>query len=135
MEYLCLSLQILFILGTIFLTAGETYLIHCNKLYKKHLIIVVIVQILCIIFSIINLFIQPKIIICFLALQMILSGLIKLFFSLKAKMVVLDELKNRIIEKNIMNLSSNDIRKILIEEYEQVYFIEDIEKCLSKINK
>ena len=134
MEYLCLSFQIIFILGTIFLPIGEIYLVHCNKLYKKHLIIVLFVQILCIIFGIISLFIQPKIVICLLAMQIILSGLVKIFFSLKAKRVVLDELKNRIVEKNIMNMSSNDIRKILIEEYKQVYFIEDIEKCLTKIN-
>ncbi len=134
MEYFCLSLQILFIFGTLFLPTRDTYLSYSNKLHKKYLILSTVVQMVCFIVNIINLFVLKKMIIYFFALQIILAGLITLFFSLTSKRKVLKELENRIVDKKIMDLSSKEIRNILIKEYDQLYFIEDIEKCLSKIN-
>ena len=135
MEYLCLVLQILFLLATVYLLTGETYLYHYGILYKKYLYIDLVVQVLCIIINLVCFFQQSEIMVYILALQIMVSGLIKAIFSYKAQRMVLNELKERIINQNIMHLSSVEIRRVLLEKYEKAYFIQDIEKCLSENQK
>ena len=134
MKYLCLFFQLSFVLATIFLPSGESYLIQCGKVHKKYLTSTLIAQALCIASNVVSLFLQPKIMIWIVALQIILAGVIKGLFSFKAKRIVLNELESRIESNGITHLDPRDIRKFLIKEYEEVYFIEDIEKCLSRIS-
>ena len=136
MEYICLMLQIVLLLGNKFLPPNDPYLVSSNKIYRNYLIVEIIVQVLCIIANVILLFVFKKIMPYVLVLHVILMGLIKSYFCIKAKITHFQELE-RILKKEkekILTFSSIEIRKYLLEKYEQVYSIKDIEKCLSKIN-
>ncbi len=134
MEYICLIFQIIFLLGTVFLPTGDTYLVEFKKIYKNYLIFAIIAQMLCFIANVIILFIFKEIMICILFLDIILTVLIKLSFSILAKNKYYKELKEMIIEERLETCAPNEIRRYLLEKFERVYFIKDIEKCLIIIN-
>ena len=68
-------------------------------------------------------------------LHICLAGLIGLIFELIAKKQYYQELKNVIKQKQLEKLSPVEIRRYLLEKLELSYTINDIEKCLLKINK
>ena len=63
MEYICLIFQIVFLLGTVFIPTGNTYLVEFKKIYKNYLIFAIIAQMLCFIANVIILFIVKEIMI------------------------------------------------------------------------
>lgn len=134
MEYICLIFQIIFLLGTVFLSTGDTYLVEFKKIYKNYLIFAIIAQMLCFIANVIILFIFKEIMIYILLLDIILTVLIKSSFSILAKNKYYKELKEMIIEERLETCAPNEIRRYLLEKFERVYFIKDIEKCLIIIN-
>lgn len=133
MEYICLIFQIIFLLGTVFLPTGDTYLVEFKKIYKNYLIFAIIAQMLCFIANVIILFIFKEIMIYILFLDIILTVLIKSSFSILAKNKYYKELKEMIIEERLEACAPNEIRRYLLEKFERVYFIKDIEKCLIKM--
>lgn len=133
MEYICLIFQIIFLLGTVFLPTGDTYLVEFKKIYKNYLIFAIIAQMLCFIANIIILFIFKKIMICILFLYIILTVLIKSSFSILSKNKYYKELKEMIIEERLESCAPNEIGRYLLEKFERVYFIKDIEKSLIKM--
>ena len=134
MEYICLIFQIIFLLGTVFLPTGDTYLVEFKKIYKNYLIFAIIAQMLCFIAHLVILFIFKEIMIYILFLDIILTVLIKSSFSILAKNKYYKELKEMIIEEQLETCAPNEIRRYLLEKFERVYFIKDIEKCLIMIN-
>ena len=130
MEYICLIFQIIFLLGTVFLPTGDTYLVEFKKIYKNYLIFAIIAQMVCFIANVIILFIFKEIMIYILFLDIILTVLIKSSFYILAKNKCYKELKEIIIEEQLETCAPNEIRKYLLEKFERVYFIKDIEKCL-----
>ena len=70
-----------------------------------------------------------------LVIHVILVGVIFIFYRNKAKKIYFEELINIIIENDLQSVDSKEIRKILLEKYEKVYFVEDIEKCISTLKK
>lgn len=127
------NFQIIFLLGTVFLPTGDTYLVEFKKIYKNYLIFAIIAQMLCFIANVIILFIFKEIMICILFLDIILTVLIKSSFSIPAKNKYYKELKEMIIEERLETCAPNEIRRYLLEKFERVYFIKDIEKCLIKM--
>ncbi len=133
MEYICLILQIMFILGIFVFKTNDRYLVVNDKCYKKYLIIELITQGMCVIANIIIMFITKEIMIYVLVIHIILMGLILIFYSNKAKKIYFNELINIIKKNNLLFTEAAEIRKYLLKKYNQVYFIDDIENCLLKI--
>ena len=134
MEYACLILQIIFILG-IFLFKTNDYLVEYNEYKKKYLIVELIAQGMCFVANCVIIFIIKELMIYVVATQVLLMGLILDFYSRKSKKKYFDELINIIKENNLLFNDAKEIRRYLLKKYEKLYFIDDIEKCLSKINK
>ena len=70
-----------------------------------------------------------------LIIQVILTGLIIIFYSKKAKQSYFERLKKIIIENDLLSLDSKEIKYYLLEKNGEVHFIEDIERCLNKLKK
>ena len=134
MGYICLALQILFLLATIFLPTGNNSLIVFRKIYKLYLITEIFIQLLCIIINVIFLFVLNESMIFVLATHIILMGLINLCFSIKAKKFYLQKLIQIIIDEQLSKYSFKEIRNYILEKYELIYSIKDIENCVTKIN-
>ena len=135
MEYICLTIQIVFLLITIFVPYGNPYLVNVEKVYRKHLFYSITVQLLCIIANVVSIFIIKEIMLYITILHICLAGLIGLIFEFIAKKQYYQELKNVIKQKQLEKLSPVEIRRYLLEKLELSYTINDIEKCLLKINK
>ncbi|MDY4788029.1 MAG: hypothetical protein SO253_01770 [Bacilli bacterium] len=135
MEYILLILQIIFILAIFILNTNDRYLVIYDEFYKKYLIVELITQGACVIANCIIIFVLKEVMIYVLFIQIILMSLILSFYSRKAKKRYFDELINIIIENNLLHVDVKEIRHYLLEKYEQVYFIDDIEKSLIKIRK
>ena len=133
MQYVCLILQIILILGT-FLT-NDRYLVKYNKYYKKYLIVELITQGMCIVANCVLIFVIKELMIYAVAIRVVLMSLILVFYSRKTKKIYFNELINIIKENNLLLVDAKEIKNYLLKKYEQVYFIDDIEKCLLKINK
>ena len=134
MEYGYLIVQSSLLLLTIFSTF-DRYLVNNDKYYKKTKKMEIIVQGICIVANLIILFLMKEIMIYILLTHIILMGTILIFYSNKAKKLYFDELLNIIVANDLQSIDSKEIKKILLVKYEKVYFVEDIEKCLLKINK
>ncbi len=134
MEYICLILQIIFLLGTIFLPTNDRYLVNYTGYYKKYLIVELIVQGLFLITNGVIIFLIKEIMTCILAMDVVLMALILIFYSRKAKKEYFNELINIIKENDLLLVDSKEIKDYLLEKCERVCFVEDIEKCLLKIN-
>ena len=113
---------------------NDRYLVNYNDYYKKYLIIDLIVQGLCFIANGIIIFVIKEIMTYILAIHIILMSFILIFYSKKAKKQYFKELINIIQENNLLSSDCRKIKDYLLEKYERVYFVEDIEKCLLKIN-
>ncbi len=135
MEYVCLILQIIFILGTFLFRTNDRYLVKYNKYYKKYLIVELITQGMCIVANCVFIFVIKELMIYVLTIQVVLMSLILVFYSKKTKKIYFNELINIIKENNLLLVDAKEIKNYLLKKYEQVYFIDDIEKCLLKINK
>ena len=133
MEYVCLTLQILLILGIFIFKTNDRYLVNYNEFYRKYLIVELITQVMCFVANVIILFIMKEIMIYILATHIILMGIILIFYSNKAKKIYFDELLNIIVANDLQSIDSKEIKKILLVKYEKVYFVEDIEKCKNHI--
>ena len=123
----------MFIRGIFIFKTNDRYLVTTDECYKKYLILELITQGMCVIANIINMFIKKEIMIYVLVIHIILMGLILIIYSNKAKKIYFNELINIIKENNLLFTEAVEIRKYLLERYNQVYFIDDIEKCLLKI--
>ena len=128
MEYGYLIIQLSFLLLTIFSTT-DMYLVNSDKYYKKTKKVEIIVQGFCIVANVIIRFVKKEIMIYILVIHIILMGLILIIYSNKAKKIYLEELLNNIIKNELQAIGSKEIKRILLEKYEKVYFVEDIEKC------
>lgn len=135
MEYICLILQIIFIIGIFLFKTNDRYLVKYNEYYKKYLIVELIAQGMCFTANCAIIFIIKEFMIYVLAIQVILMSLILVFYSRKAKKKYFNELINIIKENNLSLNDAKEIKNYLLKKYEQIYFIDDIEKCLLKINK
>ncbi len=135
MEYVCLILQIIFILGTIIFRTNDRYLVKYDEYYKKYLIAESIAQGICIVVNCVIVFVIKELMIFVLAIQVILMALILILYSRKAKKRHFCELINIIKENKLLLVDAKEIKNYLLKKHEQIYFIDDIEKCLLKINK
>ena len=134
---MCLIVQIFFILGIfIFRTNdGFLYIYMYDVYYKKYLIVELIVQGMCVVVNCVFIFIIKQLMPYVLVIQLVLMSLILDFYSRKAKKRYFTELINIIKENNLSLADAKEIKRYLLKKYEQVHDIDDIEKCLSKINK
>ena len=135
MEYMCLIVQIFFILGIFIFRTNDIYLGIYDVYYKKYLIVELIVQGMCVVVNCVFIFIIKQLMPYVLAIQLVLQSLIQVFYSRKAKKRYFTELINIIKENNLSLADAKEIKRYLLKKYEQVHDIDDIEKCLSKINK
>lgn len=133
MEYVCLILQIIFILGIFLFKTNDRYLVKYNEYYKKYLIVEMITQGMCFVANCVIIFIIKELMIYVLAVQVVLMSLILVFYSRKAKKRYFNELINIIKENNLLLVDVKEIKNYLLKKYEQLHFIDDIEKCLFKI--
>ena len=133
MEYICLILQIIFILGIFLLQTNDRYLGKYNEYYKKYLIVELIAQGMCFVANCVIIFIIKELMIYVVATQVLLMSLILDFYSRKSKKKYFDELINIIKDNNLLFNDAKEIRNYLLEKYEKVYFVEDIEKCIINI--
>lgn len=133
MEYVCLILQIILMLGIFIFKTNDRYLVNYNEFYKKYLIVELIAQGICVVANVIILFLMKEIMIYILIMHIILMGIILIFYSNKAKKLYFDELLNIIVANDLQSIDSREIKKILLVKYEKVYFVEDIEKCKNHI--
>lgn len=69
------------------------------------------------------------------ALQVIVAGAIGCCFDIVAKKAYFRDLEEKIKEEKISTLSAMEIRRYMLEKHGLAVSVEDIEKCLSKINK
>lgn len=132
MEYGFIICQIILISLT---SPRDMYLSSVQGYYKRCLYTEIIIQGLCIVVNVINLFVYKEIIPHVLFLDIILVGVIDIFYSQKAKQVYFKELTNLILENNLLSMDAREIKYYLLKEYGQVHYTEDIDICLSKINK
>ena len=132
MEYGCLIVQSTFLLLTLIPT-NDRYLVEYNEFYKKYLIVELITQVMCIVANLIILFLMKEIMIYIVIMHIMLMGEILIFYSNKAKKLYFDELLNIIVANNLQAVDSREIKKILLENYGKLYFVEDIEKCKNHI--
>lgn len=130
MEYIYLIIQIIFIIGTIFLPVNYKYLVTSNSNYKRFLLSEIIIQGLCIFTNLISLFFVKEIMIYILVLHLVLMSVIVVIFEYKGKKIYFKELRDIIKKDDLLSKEANEIRKILLEKYEKLYFIEDIKKCI-----
>ena len=99
MEYVCLMLQIILIIGTRLLKTNDRYLVKYNNYYKKYLIVELIAQGMCFVSNCVIMFIIKEIMIYVLATQVLLMPLILFFYSRKSKKKYFNELINIIDNK------------------------------------
>ena len=132
MEYGYLIVQSSFLLLTIFSTI-DRYLVNNDKYYKKTKKMEMIVQGICIVANLIILFLLKEIMIYILIMHIILMAIILILYSNKAKKIYFEELLNIIIGNDLQFVDSKEIKKIILEKYNKVYFVEDIEKCKNHI--
>lgn len=130
MEYIYLIIQIIFIIGTIFLPVNYKYLVTSNSNYKRFFLSEIIIQGLCIFTNLISLFFVKEIMIYILVLHLILMSVIVVTFEYKGKKIYFKELIDIIKKDDLLSKEANEIRKTLLEKYEKLYFIEDIKKCI-----
>ena len=130
MEYIYLIIQIIFIIGTIFLPVNYKYLVTSNSNYKRFFLSEIIIQGLCIFTNLISLFFVKEIMIYILVLHLILMSVIVVTFEYKGKKIYFKELIDIIKKDDLLSKKANEIRKTLLEKYEKLYFIEDIKKCI-----
>lgn len=135
MEYVCLILQIILIFETIFFSPNDRYLVNHNECYKKYLFVELIAQGLCVIINCVLIFVIKRFMVYVLGIHIILMSVILIIYSRKAKKRYFNELINIIKENNLLLTDAKEIKNYLLKKYGQIYFIDDIEKCLLKINK
>lgn len=135
MEYVYLMLQILFALGTVFFKTNDRYLVECDKCYKQYLIVELITQSLCFVANCVLIFVLKEFMVYVLIIHITLMSLILILYSLKAKKIYFNELTDLIKENDLLFADAEEIRRILLNKYERLFFIDDIKKCLQKINK
>ena len=56
-----------------------------------------------------------------------------ILYSWKAKKLYFKELTDIILENDLSSMDAKKIKHFLLEKYEKIYFLEDIEKCLNSI--
>ena len=133
MEYICLVLQIIFFIVTFFLPTNDRFLVEFNHIYKKYLVVESIVQGLCLICNIVLIFIMKEIMLYILVLHIFLMVCVLILYSWKAKKLYFKELTDIILENDLSSMDAKKIKHFLLEKYEKIYFLEDIEKCLNSI--
>ena len=85
MEYVCLILQIIFILGIFLFKTNDRYLVKYNEYYKKYLIVELIAQGMCFVVNCVIIFIIKELMIYVLATHVLLMSLTLVFYSRKSK--------------------------------------------------
>lgn len=135
MEYAYLILQIIFILGIFLFKTNDRYLVNYNEYYKKYLIVEFIAQGMCFVANCVIIFIIKELMIYVVATQVLLMGSILFFYSRKSKKKYFDEIINIIKDNNLSFYVAKEIKNYLLKKYGELYFIDDIEKCLLKIKK
>lgn len=134
MEYVYLILQILFALGTVFFKTNDRYLVEYDRYHKGYLIVELIAQSVCIVANIVLIFVLKDFMVYVLIMHILLMSLILILYSLKAKKIYFNELTGLIKENDLLFADAEEIRRHLLKKYERLFFIDDIKKCLRKIN-
>lgn len=135
MEYIYIVLQMLAIVITVIIPPRLIYLLHINKIYKSYLIVGTTIQVVFVFVNVIFLFQLKECMLFVFVLHIITIGLTTLICNFIAKGMYFNDLQSKIIENNLLGRSSLDIRHYLLEKYNSLYFLKEIEKCISKMQK
>ena len=130
-----LLVQVIFLFMTIFLHTGQSHLYYNKKIFKHYILFEVMFQSICIVTNIVMAFVDKYAMIFILFAGYILSTLINVFFSIKARRKYFSDLEKYIVAEKLQDLDPVESRRHLLEKYQKVYFIDDIKKCLSKLDK
>ena len=132
--YYIFFIQILIILLSIVLR-NNGYLVSSKDCYKKYSIVGLIIQGLCFIANVVIMIAikEIEIMTYVLVLQIILMGIIDIFYSVKAKKLYFQKLTNFIVNDNLLSFSAKEIKYYLLVNYGEIYFVEEIEKCIDSI--
>ncbi len=130
-----LLFQVIFLLMTIFFNNGQGFLLYDEKIFKNYILFETIFQSIGIVANIVMAFVDKHVMIFILFAGCILYTLINVFFSIKAKRKYFSDLENYIVEEKLQSLDAVEIRRYLLEKYQQVYCVDDIKKCLSKLDR
>lgn len=130
-----LSVQVLFVFLTIFSPRGSDFLFYDRKIFKNYIILESVFQSICIVVNVAMAFVNKHAMIPVLVVDCILITLIRLVHSVKSKRKYFSDLEKYIIAEKLQDLDPVEIRRHLLEKYQEVYFVDDIKKCLAKLDK
>jgi|GEM_PF-2758810 len=130
-----LLVQVLFVFLTIFSPKGSVVLFYDEKIFKNYIILESVFQSICIVANVAMAFVNKHAMILVLVVDCILISLIQVVFSIKSKRKYFSDLEKYIISEKLQDLDPVEIRRHLLEKYQQVYFVDDIKKCLAKLGK
>ena len=128
MEHVYLILQILFALGTFFFKTNDRYLVEYDRYHKGYLIVELIAQSVCIVANSVLIFVLKDFMVYVIIVHIALMSLILILYSGKAKKKYFDELTGLIKENDLLFADAEEIRRILLNKYERLFFIDDIKK-------
>lgn len=130
-----LLFQVIFLFMTIFFNNGQGVLLYDKKIFKNYILFETIFQSIGIVANIVMAFVDKFVMIFILFAGCILYALINVFFSIKAKRKYFSDLEKYIVEEKLQTFDAVEIRRYLLEKYQQVYYVDDIKKCLAKLGK
>ena len=138
MEYaeyvLYLLVQILFFFVA-FSPIGQVYLMQDAKSFVAYKLVAGVVQSLCLIASIVLMFISKKAMCIVVVSSMFLTFAVEACFEIYAKKLFFNKLKQKLQDENLFASSALEIRNHLLKEDGWAVTIQDVEQCISKIKK
>lgn len=134
MEYIAIVVQIIFSLAVILIPPKDEYLVVFPKTYKKYLSLEIILQVICLVVSIVLAITRKELIWLGWCIAIIAGGLIVIIFSHMGKRKYFRMLQEIITTNDLINNEFGEIRKFILEKYGLVYSIKDIEKIVSEIS-
>lgn len=132
---ICLIVQTLLLICTICCPTGYSYMLTDKKIYKIHLWLQITVQGICLLINIAFVFLLKDFVIYMVFADIILMGIILMICTLRAKKRYFQRLKQILMDDNLLTHSPSEIRRYIAEKYDQIYFLDDIRKCLMMCNK
>ena len=130
-----LLVQVLFMFLTIFSPKGSVVMFYDKRIFKNYIILESVFQSICIVVNVAMAFVNKHVMILVLVVDCILISLIQVVYSIKSKRKYFSDLEKYIVAEKLQDLDPIEIRRHLLEKYQQVYFIDDIKKCLAKLGK
>ena len=106
-----------------------------KKIFKNYIILESVFQSICIVANVAMAFVNKRAMILVLVVDCILIALIQVVYSIKSKRKYFSDLEKYIVAEKLQDLDPVEIRRHLLEKYQQVYFVDDIKKCLAKLGK